>query len=898
MRNHFIKITSLILFLCIGIANFSLIPCSVTSAADITELQSQNISSCRKIYISEDKKGYDSNVNTNLSFWDPMTEISIVSNSTSVATATNQGSPIVTLENADTFQVMISFKNKTTNAFLNEYKKTPDQKTELTEVYTISHDSWGAKSGKKEQTINVNGKQLYVGEIASGALVIQTSFDGTSWEQTDYGKYANGLYTTDVLDHYHGTTQTYRPNGMDIKKGVYISINFFYEVKVVTKTIKHDWFHDFFGNPLDKEDYLNICESYMLFVVEDNAEVVTFNNLTEADRVEIIESEKSDNENEAEFQKQSEQYENHVQNLVDRITSTMYDGDMSVTGFRINVTANPYLNISIERNGKFYALPEQRKESNQIFYEITESGKYHITASSFSKKYTVTLYVDAVDPDNAYHRYFGNPVTYHGASYGNNLIDYSPVNPYGNQRIFDAYSEIPVFKGPLVLQTPTHNDPEVLPIYGLITNLSTGKTYSFGTKTTTLTEYGEYKIEFYSDFDYYNSIISKEYSPKLSGDIRCYTFRFKLVGNNSGVSVNETLLSSKNFKNLSVVSPSDYVPKFYGVTRTSANKGKIIVAFAEKEAALQYARDIVWGEIERYEMNGTTYWKIPNIDNPWGAKTESYSGWQNAKTVSVISEKMVEEHYFDLTKASSYLTLEKNVTDFEHDGVELTNLQLKDLTKSVIIWYNTEQRKKATVPAITLGNHDIIQFVSKKSTAVLATDAHGVYSLVHDGEQDYRFIKDMLELDSCTLQATDENGKTYSLNYMDGFYALLQKFNCNSGVFKITESNIYGNVTASYDIYYIKGGDQPAVLSLSADGQRIYVTSQSQSSPVVCEHLNIDGIFDFIDPYTYVRIYDNVSAKYYSISDAVGIEFTNPGNYEIAVIDRFGNHFTYQFTIR
>jgi hypothetical protein len=62
---------------------------------------------------------------------------------------------------------------------------------------------------------------------------------------------------------------------------------------------------------------------------------------------------------------------------------------------------------------------------------ITEYGKYDITIQShrFSKiKKETTIYVDSVDTDTAYKRYFGEQILIDGCSFGDMFINYSPLN--------------------------------------------------------------------------------------------------------------------------------------------------------------------------------------------------------------------------------------------------------------------------------------------------------------------------------------------------------------------------------------------------------------------------------------------------------------------------------------
>lgn len=915
--NRFLKKSlAIALVICMLMPIFSLFGGLSIAAAGDSKTYTENLSSTRKIYISGDNIGYTSTINNTLPFGSPLTNLSVGSsteNSFVLDTASSKGVPTILINNASDFVINISFANKSQGDTLHSWSTDARyESTRISEKYSLSHDSWGAtQTGNNKQTVYANGLKVTTGEIGTGALVVQTSKDGKNWTNLSKDKYSNGLYTTNVLNYYHGTTQSYTMDGSSIKEGSYVSVSFFYEVKneytYYYTTEERYWYQLGFIGPThtvyhydNKSEYINVCETYMFYVSEDNPEVVTFNNLTTADKTEIVEVAKPDSQNASEYQSQTEQYNNYINSVVDQILPTMHDGDMSTTGFRINVTANPFLNVSVNRNGAYFPISLQRK-NGQSYYEITQSGKYDITISSYSKQKKLTLYVDSSSADEAYRRYFGEKVMYNGQAYGDYFLDYSPDNAHGNMRIFDCYSEVPVFLGSLTLNLKEITDEYTLPLYGVITNKSTGSSSFVDSNEITLSDYGEYEIIFYTNSDYYECIINDKTDIDMAGDVRVYRFRFRIVGKDSDATVNEQLLSTDAFKNLSILSPSDYAPKFYGVTRSSANKGKIIVAFADKESALQYARDVVWSEIEARTENGTAYWLVPNIENPLGSKVESYSGWKNAQIVNTLSKQMVEELYFDLTKSASYLTLEKSVEDFSNDNIELTNLHLESLEKSVIVWYSAEQRNAATITSTTVNDIDVLTFIGKKNYALLSKGVGGSYSEILSNERDYRFIKDTLGIDSNTLTAEDALGNTFTLSYNEGLCAQLEALDCCSGLVLITENNVYGNVTAKYYVYYIAEGYQPAVFSLSADGKSITVSQDTDNDPGSHSKLRIDNISGFVDPYAYIRVINKNSNKpttYYSVNDAVGMVFEESGDYEIAVIDRFGNSVSYKFSIK
>lgn len=896
---------------------------SVNVVGNVNVLAINNFSDCtkdlsytRKTYVSSENIGYTSTAHQGLPFGSALTNISVGStseNSFQLENPSSKDVPVVLINSAENFIIQIDFADKVHGSLLYQWttnsRPNKSERTKISDKYFFNSDSWGETNG---QTIYANGLNVTTGKIGTGALVVQTSNNGDSWTNQDKSKYSNGLYTTDVLNYYHGTAQTYTLDGSVIKQGSYVSVSFFYEVKreytnYYTTQERHWYQFGFIGGTHtvehyeDVTEYKNICETYTFYVIEDNPEVVTFNNLTLTDQSEDINIE---NTNSKEHQSQSNQDNNSSNTFIDQITSTMYNGDMTTSGFRINVTANEYLNVSINRNGSPYTVNKQYRD-NQIFYEITESGKYDIAIKSYSQEKNITIFVDNVSTNEAFQRYFGNKVLYNGQCYGNEFLDYSPHNAYGNMRIFDAYSNVPVFVGSLTLHLKEQTDESTFPLHGVITNKSTNQISFIDSNQINLTEYGEYEILFSSNSDYYEKVILNNPGIEMAGDVRVYKFNFKLVGNDNDTTVNEQILSTGTFKDLTIISPSDYNPKFYGVKRSTSNKGEVIIAFANRESALNYAKQVAWGEIEIHkDSNGNTYWLVPNLDNPLAGKAISYSGWKNAEIIKKIAEKMVEERYFDLTKSSSYLTLGKNVKDLDQENIDLskmfTDLQLESLRKSVIVWYDLEQRNAALVKDIKVNETPVIKFISKQDYALLTKDEKHSYSQIETGEQDYIFIKDSLGIDSHTITAEDILGNQFSLNYETGLYSQLKDLNCAAGLIKITETNIYNVITAQYYVYYIPENYKPATITITADEEEIEITQANLPEIQTFKQLTIQNITDYADPFTYVRITDKntyTALSYYSLPQVIGMEFTTSGYYEIAIIDRFGNCLAYEFSI-
>ena len=196
-----------------------------------------------------------------------------------------------------------------------------------------------------------------------------------------------------------------------------------------------------------------------------------------------------------------------------------------------------------------------------------------------------------------------------------------------------------------------------------------------------------------------------------------------------------------------------------------------------------------------------------------------------------------------------------------------------------------------------INDKDIIEFVGNNKTAVLSEDENGIYSLIVEGTYSYKFIKDALGIDSYTLKAFDKNGNSYSLNYGESLYEQFIDLNIDSGVMQIEERNIYNDITALYNVYFIKEGYQPASILIKDSDNNQLELSNGQNYDTIC----IKTVVNYVDPYTFIRINHtfgtHTEVKYYDLTAVENLEISGEGNYEISIIDRFGNSKLYYFTI-
>ncbi len=304
--------------------------------------------------------------------------------------------------------------------------------------WEIAADKWGKK--EKEQVGGVS-----TGEIGKGALIIQTSKNGTNWTAVDMGRYAKGLYTTDFASHYATDENVliYTPAGKDVLNGVYVRVLFAYQA----------------FNAEEKE-YADYLEKYEFYLCSDELNAVTFHNLS------------AKKELEAHFGDEDEETVALYQSA-----ETLLSGSYTTTGFEIDTTNNPTVTYTVEKDGK--SIVRQAK--------YTESGRYNIhLTSKVGNKRDVTIYVDTNNAEQAMEFYFGE-----------GFLD--------GKRIYDESKPYPVYEGGLteyLIASVPNSHP---PISGTIINQTTGSTIEIAStrtaKTGTITEPGEYIAEFKTPAD-------------------------------------------------------------------------------------------------------------------------------------------------------------------------------------------------------------------------------------------------------------------------------------------------------------------------------------------------------------------------------------------------------------
>lgn len=413
--------------------------------------------------------------------------------------------------------------------------------------WSIISDTWGKKT--KETVVGEA-----VGQVNTGALIIQKSSDGIEWTQIDNGRYADGLFTTDFYTYYgdRGDVCIYSPDGDDLVNGIYLRVYYAYEVQQN-------------GKSSTNKRYL---EKYEFYLCSSNLGAVTYHNLSlSSNDIEEIVGDADEN---------TLAMYTHAETLV--------DGSLTLTGFQIDTSKNQTVSITVKRDGVNVSIPSDKK--------FTTTGKYEITlVSAVGNILKTTIYVDRASIEDTVERYFGD---------GFITAD--------SKRIFKE-GAYPVFEGGKTKYFINSVGDDYLPVSGTITNTTTGEIINIdptrASKTGTISSPGDYVVFLTTNPSYESDV--------HSGDAINYTFRFSIIaeGTAPGPTVNKESLNNYAKSNV-----ADIKPVYYGLTYPSAGKGSITLAFATKDSALNYAYNYEKGMVEDLG-DGTFLYKDEIYDSNW-----------------------------------------------------------------------------------------------------------------------------------------------------------------------------------------------------------------------------------------------------------------------------------------
>jgi len=484
-----------------------------------------------------------------------------------------------------------------------------DLKYNYQEKNKINNTQWNISSDTAK---SVSG--MTVGEIKSGALLVQKSKNGKDWKWANSvnGGESTNLHTTDFInlysptEYFDNTKSIYIPAGADIAEGVYIKVLFAYELSyekewqeeertwytfgIGTKTVtKREW------------QYRNILEETVFYLASDSAEVAFTN---ESDDKEATDDGTSE---------------------IVQMAGTIRDGHCTLYGFRLNKLGNQTFDVKYRLNNSDW----NTAEDGQYFGEM---GRFDFQVTTiFGKVKYYSIFVDYRDVNSAIFDYFGK-----------NFITED------SKRIFSTVDDVPVYVAGQTYYNINPVDEFKMPIAGKITNLDTQKSYSIDAtrkgKKGIIDVPGKYEAEFYTNKDYYG---------EMSGDAFHFVFKFNVIDKEEipNPMINQELLNG-------LTGFSNFNSAYYGVSLPSKGNGNIIYAFADYASAFDFAYVYELGLVKSIE-DGFVY---KDIDNQLNQKTYA-SQFEVLEAVTKIAEQKVAKRYFDATNPDSYITLEEYTAD-------------------------------------------------------------------------------------------------------------------------------------------------------------------------------------------------------------------------------------------
>lgn len=648
---------------------------------------------------------------------------------------------------------------------------------------------------------------VQTGEIGKGALIIQTSRDGKNWNNDDKGRYAKGYYTTDYVSSFGKAENVliYTPWGQDVANGIHIRILFAYQV-----------------NQASSKDYRDYVEAYQFYLCSDELGAVTFHNLSLEETLD--ETFADADQNTVEVYKQAESLES---------------GSYTATGFQIDKNLNPTVKHTVLHNGVRISNTQKRFE---------ETGKYEITlTSAVGSTRDLTIYVDRLAPEEAMKQYFGESFL-------------------SGKRIFSE-GEYPVYEGGELSYHVSGLDNMVLPLFGQITNISTGSVITIeqnpDEKTGIISEPGEYQAVFATS--------EKVFTGELAGDARVFTFQFRVIpqGTAPGPVVNQNLLNDYSHSTV-----TDCNPIYYGLTYSSAEKGKITLAFASMEAAVDYAYEYEKGMVELQDNGGYRYNGSFVVDQ----NIKYDSTWDLTDAVYYFAEAAVHKHYFDMSDEFTYLALKPEALESNN------NLRQLELPRSVTIFADGQKEKLADIDALPLLNDKPYAYLDPET----GKEDRGVTS--------FEFITDKFGgIDSKSVLIIDSDGGQHAIRYSESVGKQLLADNCPSGIVTIHEETLYGD-SVEYQAVYIAPGENQTELALTythgEENDAVILNSSNDGTEIIADTFKITGLNDPLDPYSLLIVKHGQQEEAYTAKDTIETKWSDPGEYRITCVNRMGYGYT------
>lgn len=792
-------------------------------------------------------------------------------------------------------------------------------------------DHWDLSSDTAQNILGFDN----MGEVGTGAFIVETSYDGKNYNQT-----SSALKTVNVTEAFspslYNTSnnkykQVYIPSGKDINKGVYIRIRFAYEVfrttysyydfsegkPVVNSYEKPQVVDKILGRVIKNVTYYNILET-ATFYIANNTGNVGFHNLT--NNIERIKDDLLDKMVSQVYFSNVNQ-ENHEKNDFELKYSKYLEGQLDENNNEITFSRQEkfdYYNIGVKDEDKL----DNKKLTliaNQYYQgETLRSGD--MTFSGFSldnlgnDNYIVRYQLNGVDmgqmsngelflENGRYDIYVSTPweedkthytIYVNDRSNSATLADYFDNNfiSDSSKRIYDIESTLPVFvQGSIFYQIK--NSENNVPLSGKITKYNDDETmqdvYTFLYDDLSAEGYEQAKnvilnknanntgsLDLEPGYYYATFFTTTNFIDGITGDYYTISYMFKVVDKDSvsGPIVNQTILNS--FSNV-----SRFNSKYYGVEQKNVNNKTITFAFFSQESAYNFAYQL---ESDKVIFKNGTY----NYDNKTYTSSALLGKDLNDNALSLIKVK-----YFDASDFSTYLTLKEQSYDQVAQEGEEANLgesilELEYVNQDIVVFVSDEIETNTTpIPFLNDGN---VAFVNADGT-------------ISQTKTDMQFIS-VSNYESNQIKVINiDTEQEYVLSYDENIESQLIAYHAPSGNYKIVETNLYGDNTSDTSVYYAtyiaQENTSNALITYLYNDEIITTTIDKSKNNIVlnANSLIIENITNKLDPYSIVKITYGSETKIMSIAELSNYKIDKSGNYNIEIVDRLANQLSFTVNI-
>lgn len=702
---------------------------------------------------------------------------------------------------------------------------------------TYSSTGWEIVSddwGKKAtETID----DVSVGTVGTGALIVQESSDGKHWNKPDTGKYTECAYKDGLFIKDYCTNWGGQGDVM-----IYTPSG-----EAVKKGVYLRVLFAYEIKSTSNKEKKRCIEEYKFCVFSSDLNAVTFHNETVKEQIEDYSNALSYGNADNDADKSLlDQNANSMSGVYQR-AETMLSGSVTVSGFTIDTALVPTISCSVKRDG--VDIPFSRT--------YTETGKYDIHLSNaVGNTKDITLYVDRMTPEETISLYFGD-----GFLEG--------------KRIYDPSSEYPVYEAGSTDYHFEQVPDSYLPLSGTLTNLTTQKSTPISTNRTRrsipITEAGDYEVVLCNNPSFETD------TP--SGDNKTITFHFTVreKGHAPGPVVNKQSLD--NSMNSSM---SGSFPIYYGLSYQSATKGNIILAFSAWENAFQYGYEYEKGIVEDLNDGSYLYSSSFTVE----PKEKYFSKWELTEAINHAVEENIHQLYFDMSDSNSYLTLR------EEDLKDVSHLKDLHLNRSVVVFPNEDEET-------LLRRLDALPILNDKPYAYLPS---GDNKNPKEKADAFEFVQDKYGVDSYSVVITDSNGKEYPIKYRESVDKQLSEAGACTGVVTILEKTKYDD-SNTYTAVYFANGENTCKTTIDCyedDGQiRTEVLTQHDNGMVIgAEAFSINSLEDDLDPYNLIKVTaPDGEITAYTTGQQMDQKWTDVGEYQISVINRIGNKYSFSVII-